>query len=123
MNFNQEESCSHLEQTAEMLGMKLNPELESCSVLEDIISGLIEIGDQGALNGARFMCGVYLGKVIREIVGGEWLTHDDSSQLCLKVNDSMIFPVSAVESFISNPNENSLTFYANAVINQQAPNK
>ncbi|MBL4831291.1 MAG: hypothetical protein JKY55_15570 [Aliivibrio sp.] len=118
MNFNQEESCSHLEQTAEMLGMKLTPKLESCSVLEDAISGLIEIGDQEALNGAKFMGGVYLGKIIKEIVGGEWLKHDDSNQLCLKINDSIVFPISAVESYISDPNENSLTFYANTVINQ-----
>jgi hypothetical protein len=115
------EVCSHLEATAEMIGMELTPTLEGCEVLENILQGLSEFGDKGALNGAMFSSGVYLGKIIRQITSGSWEILINTNELSLNISGTLIFPHNAIKDFVLNPNENSLTFYASSIIAKNKP--
>lgn len=117
MNLEKEqEICSHLELTAKMIGMNLTPTIEGCSVLENILVGLSNFGDEEALNGAIFSSGVYLGKIIRKTTKGHWELSAESQRLGLNISGEVIYPHNAIYDFVSSPHESGISFYAKSII-------
>jgi len=106
--------CSHFEETAQMIGFELDQSVNCCTAIEEIIQGLADYGDEGALNGARFSAGVYLGKIIKNVVGGNWQHDDSSNQFKLNINSSTIFPHQAIDDYINN--KSSILFYVQAIV-------
>ena len=115
--------CKHFENTAELIGFELNPSISSCNVIENILQGLASLGDSGALQGAKFSAGVYLGKIIKEKIGGSWQLINDQEQLSLNIDGTIVFPHNAVDNFVDNPDENSILFYVESVIASKISNK
>jgi hypothetical protein len=112
-----EASCQRLEETALLMGVTLTREPESVTQLEEIIVALLGIGaDEATLNGATFMVGTYLGEVLREKLGGNWINSHDN-ELVLSVKDTSYFPVAKARKFAVNPKGgDGLSFYVSAVL-------
>jgi len=73
---------------------------------------------QGPLSGAVFMCGVYLGEIIRTEVGGDWTYSNQTTQYCLEVAGRQYFPIEQVRDYVERPAEKGLLFYAQAAISK-----
>jgi len=114
------EICAHLESTAEMIGFELQPRVSSCDALESIVLGLSELDEAGPFSGAVFMCGVYLGEIIRTEVGGDWAYSDQTTQYCLGVAGRQYFPIEQVRDYVEMPAEKELLFYAQAAISKSS---
>lgn len=109
------EICSHLEQTADMMGIKLKKDIESIENIEGILVNLKEIGDYGALNGASFMSGIYFGEIIKNYLGGEWIFSEYYNQLALQIGDQTYFPIDKIKKFVNDSDNEGLVFYIQAL--------
>ena len=109
------EICDHLANTAEMIGFSLSLDLGSIETIENILDGLKQLGDESALRGAEYMCGIYIGEIFRNNLNGKWVFDEKYHQDAVDINGTSVFPVAKVRKFVSNPESDGLVFYAQAI--------
>lgn len=109
------QACGKLKNTAKLMGLDINYELDSIPALEDVITTIRDTGNEGALKGACFMTGAFLGEILRRKLGGQWISSAESGAL-LSVGEEKIFPIEKVRKFAADSESNSLTFFAKALV-------
>ena len=114
-------SCQKLEETASTMGVVLKRNPASVAHLEEIIVALAEFGvDEPTMSGATFMVGVYLGEILRNELSGIWAKSVDGD-LILNVGDIAYPTVAKARKFAANPaGGDSLVFFVNVVLAQNA---
>lgn len=110
------EICDHLNKTAEMIGFELSFEMKSIPIIENILDGLKELGDESALRGAEYMCGVYLGEIFRKILNGKWVFDETLQQDAVELSGTKIFPVAKVRKYVIDPKSDGLVFYSETIV-------
>lgn len=116
---NVENICSHLEETAKMMGGDLSLSPASITQLEEILLAIKaeDDADSDSLDGASFMIGVYIGEIIRKEFGsGEWLINEQLQQQTLNIGDIELYPISQAKKFAAQPDSESLEFYVQGVL-------
>ncbi|PSV27369.1 hypothetical protein [Photobacterium sp. GB-56] len=106
------ETCEHLEKTVSLMGCKLCKKLSYIETLEDVLIVLLNENDKGAVSGARYLIGVYLGEIVLNQTGGEWFKSEVNNHLALRINNQQSFPIEAVEDFIQQPVKGKLQIFA-----------
>lgn len=116
-----EASCRRLEGIASSMGVKLSLDPSGVQHLEEIVLSLRGIrADEGAMSGATFMIGTYLGEILRAKLGGDWCKSPEG-ELALSVGDTLYFPVAKARKFAANPDgPDSLSFFTNAALARDA---
>ena len=109
------EICTHLEATAEMIGLPLTYSFEALESIENILLGLKEAGEESALNGASFMCGIYMGEIFRKNMEANWVFDEKQQEHALKINNTLIYPVAKIRKFVKEPESEGLVFYAQVI--------
>ena len=112
-----QEICSYLAETAKMMNLELVRDISSIATLEDILLGLKSTDDNGAISGAAYMSGIYLGEIlIGEIGRGGWQASEEFGQIGVVIDGEMLFPLAKIKKFLDNPSDDGLTFYAKALV-------
>ena len=111
-----DEICSHLEETAELIGTPIEKSLDSISNLEGILLSLKAMSNEESLQGGVFMAGVYLGEILIQQLRGEWAYSDQYDQLVVLSSEEYFFPIEKVRKFVKNPEDEGLDFYARAIV-------
>ena len=71
---------------------KVLSELDSVEKIELMLDFLREMGNSNAIAGSYFMCSVYLGEILKNSIGGEWVYVVGNKKIALKVKDEFISP-------------------------------
>jgi hypothetical protein len=108
-------ACRKLELTVLDMDITLSVDPVSVASLEDIILSLKQMGDKSALSGACFMVGSYLGEIIRQKLGGDWIEEGNTDSPAMRIGDKTIFPIEKVKKFAQNPDGESLIFYVDTL--------
>lgn len=110
------EICSHLESIAEEIGLPLNLSPESIENIEHILLGLKQAGEVEALNGAEFMCGVYMGEILRKKLNAKWVYDEEHQEHAVNIDSNLIFPIAKIRKFVTEPDSEGLVFYAQVIM-------
>ena len=110
------EICTHLEETAEMMEAPLTCSPEAIESLEDILHFLKESGDEGALSGAEFMCGVYMGEIIRKQTNAKWVYSEEYQEHTLNIDELLIYPIAKIRKFVTQPDSEGLELYVRVIL-------
>lgn len=109
-------ACRKLEETVRDFGIVLTQEPADVEGLEEVLLAVKESGDAAALNGACFMVGAYLGELIRQRLGGQWVASADGV-VALQLNDGgKVFAIDKTKKFAARPDDDGLVFYIRALL-------
>ncbi|EGR8992190.1 hypothetical protein BST55_22155 [Vibrio vulnificus] len=111
-----QDTCEHLEEIVSLMGGHLSKDLDSISTLEEVLASVVNENDEEATSGARYLIAVYLGEIVINAAGGEWIKSTISNNIALSIDNQQSFPLEAVEEFIKNPKNGQLEFFAKGLI-------
>lgn len=108
--------CAEVESIALEFEFKLEKNLDSVEKIELMLDFLREMGNSNAIAGSYFMCSVYLGEILKNSIGGEWVYSVDNEKIALKVNNEFIFPESPVREFFNVETNGGLVFFVKTMM-------
>lgn len=112
-------ACRKLEETVKDFGISLTQDVTSVEGLEEVLLSVKDMGDAAALNGACFMVGAYLGEMVRQRLGGQWVASADGVVALHLSNDEKIFPIDKTKKFVASPDTDGLVFYIQALLSSR----
>lgn len=108
--------CTKFEDIALIYEFHLEKNFKSVEKIELMLDFLKEMGDRAAIAGSYFMGGVYLGEILKNSIGGQWVYVIDNKKIALKLKDEFIFPESVVRKYFEEDANGSLVFFVKTIL-------